>query len=128
MALRMAWLVLIGWWFSAIWVAIAWLALLLGFTESAGMQMLVELPRLVRLRAPDDRRRDIVDDTLFRLEESLLIQRPLVLRLLYVVAVGWWLSIIWAVVAWLGSLSLQTRPAPLTMFMRLPAVMTLRRY
>lgn len=127
-ALRLVWLVFAGWWLSALWVAIAWLAILLSTTLPAGFWMIAHLPLIVSLKLPGEEWHDIVEDTLARIEYSRLKQRPFVLRLLYAVTVGWWFSLGWAIVTWAKSLSSHNHPAPLMMFMRLPAVMTLRRY
>ena len=127
-ALRATWFVLAGWWLSAIWVVIAWLAILLGVTRRIGFRMIAQLPRVKNLRSPGDERCDFVEEVLERIEHSQRPQLPLIVRLIYFITIGWWLSMIWTIVAWGENLSIQRRPTALVMFMRLPAVMTLRRY
>jgi hypothetical protein len=127
-ALRLVWLVFAGWWLSALWVAIAWFSILLVVTRPAGFRMIAYLPIIVRLKPADDIQRAIVEDTLAQLAYGRLKQRPFVVRLLYCGTVGWWVSLVWAIVAWAASLSSHRQPEPMMMFMRLPAVMTLRRY
>ena len=119
---------LAGWWLSAIWVVIAWLAILLGVTRRIGFRMIAQLPRVKNLRSPGDERCDFVEEVLERIEHSQRPQLPLIVRLIYFITIGWWLSMIWTIVAWGENLSIQRRPTALVMFMRLPAVMTLRRY
>lgn len=127
-ALRMLWLIFAGWWLSAIWVGVAWVLLLIAPASPLGLRMLANLQRIVALIASDDESLDLVEDTLLRMENEHLRQRPAVARLLYTLAIGWWLSIVWSVVAWGRSLSVQTQPTTVMMFMRLPALMTLQRY
>ena len=127
-ALRIAWRIFVGWWLSALWVGAAWLAMLFVETRPAGFRMIAYLPLIVDLQRPDDDWQDIVEDTLARIECTDREQLPLILRLTFCLVVGWWLSLGWAAAAWAVNLSAQPHQAPLMMFMRLPTVMTLRRY
>lgn len=127
-SLRMIWLILAGWWLSAIWVGLAWVLLLVVPASPLGMRMLAHLHRIVALKAPEDESLDLVEDTLQRMESSTVSQYPTAVRLLYTLIIGWWFSIIWSAVAWIRSLSIQTRPMAVVMFTRTPSVMTLRRY
>jgi uncharacterized membrane protein YccF (DUF307 family) len=127
-ALRLVWLAFAGWWLSALWVIMAWLAILLAVTLPAGFWMIARLPFVVSLKPAGDEFRGVVEDTLSRIQHSRLTQRPFVPRLLYCIIVGWWFSLGWAIVAWANCLSAHQQPKHLMMFMRLPAMMTLRRY
>ena len=127
-ALRLVWLSFAGWWLSALWVVIAWVAILLGITQPAGFWMIAHLPLIVNLKPPSEECHAIVADTLTQMTKSQRQQRPFFPRLLYCIAVGWWLSLGWALIAWARSLSSHKQREPLLMFMRLPAIMTLRRY
>jgi uncharacterized membrane protein YccF (DUF307 family) len=127
-ALRMVWLAFAGWWLSALWVAIAWLAILLVVPLPTGFRIIAHLPLAVSLKRPGDERYDVVKNTLARIEHGRLRQRPFIVRLVYFIVVGWWFSIGWIIVAWGASLLPRSQPAALMIFMRLPAVMTLRRY
>lgn len=126
--LRMIWLLMVGWWLSAIWVTVAWLSMILFPGSAVGLRMLAHVPRVVALKAPQPHNLQLVQEAASRLEHSRTSQRPAVVRLVYTLAIGWWFSMIWSVVAWFRSLSLHTRPTATTMFVRVPAVMTLRRY
>lgn len=127
-ALRLAWLMVAGWWLSAIWLAIAWLSILLIVTRPAGLRMIAYLPSIISLKPPNDAYHSIITETLARLEDNHATQRPFVSRLLYSLAIGWWLSIGWTALAWGQSLSHRNETRTITMLMRLPAVMTLQRY
>jgi uncharacterized membrane protein YccF (DUF307 family) len=49
-------------------------------------------------------------------------------RALYFIFVGWWLSGLWIVVAWLLSVTILGLPLAIMMYNRLPAITTLHRY
>lgn len=54
-------------------------------------------------------------------------QRSWIIRLIYFIFVGWWLSLIWSNVAWLLCVIIIGLPFGIWMLNRLPAVTTLMR-
>jgi uncharacterized membrane protein YccF (DUF307 family) len=56
-----------------------------------------------------------------------LPQHVWLIRLLYFVLIGWWFSLLWAIVAWIISATVIGLPVGIWMFNRLPAVTTLMR-
>ena len=127
-SLRMIWLAFAGWWLSLIWVVAGWLCLMLTPRNPTGLRMLGNMARIVAFRVPGEDCEGLVNETLWRLEHSGLPQRSLAVRLVYTVLIGWWLSLLWLVLAWGDSLSIDRRPTGVARFMRLPHIMTLRRY
>jgi hypothetical protein len=55
-------------------------------------------------------------------------QRPLLMRAVYFVLVGWWLGAFWMSAAWLIGLLIITLPLSIWMMNRVGGVMTLLRY
>ena len=118
------WFIFVGWWLSAIWIAVAWLLIVLVVTMPIGLVMLNKLPMIVSLR-PETTRFTVQDS---RLRETNLEQYPLLLRVVYGVLIGWWLSLLWMGVAWMVCATIIGIPLGIWMFNRVPAITTLRRY
>lgn len=127
-SLRMIWFAFVGWWLSAIWAIAAWLCILFMPSRTLGLRMLGGSTWIMALRVPGADCDAVVADTLQRLQDDRIQQHRTLPRLLYAVVIGWWLSFIWLVIAWGRSLSIQCRPSGQASFMRLPRVMTLRKY
>ena len=127
-ALRMVWLVFAGWWLSIAWVLVAWLCVLIVPLTGFGLTMLANITRVAAFRSPGDECHSILSATLWRLDNVHTLQRPVLLRLLYALSIGWWLSLLWAILAWAESLSIDRRPSGVARFMRLPRFATLQRY
>ena len=122
------WFVFIGWWLSAIWIAVAWFLIALVVTMPIGLMMINALPKIASLREPSREFRPTIQGTITRVETSSLQQYPFLLRAVYFVVVGWWLSGIWMSVGWLASVTIVGLPVAIWMFNRVPAITTLRRY
>ena len=122
------WFVFIGWWLSAIWIAVAWFLIALVVTMPIGLMMINALPKIASLREPSREFRTTIQGTITRVETSNLQQYPFLLRAVYFVLVGWWLSGIWMSVGWLASVTIVGLPVAIWMFNRVPAITTLRRY
>lgn len=126
--ITLLWFVFIGWWLSAIWIAVAWFLVALVVTMPIGLMMINVLPKIASLREPSREFRTTIQGTITRVETSSLQQYPFLLRAVYFVLVGWWLSGIWMSVGWLASVTIVGLPVAIWMFNRVPAITTLRRY
>lgn len=122
------WFVFIGSWASGLWIAVAWLLIILVITMPIGLTMLNMVPKIASLREPTTEFRVVTDGGATRIREVAIAQRPFWLRALYFVLVGWWFSGIWLSVAWLASITLILLPLAIWMYNRVPAVTTLKRY
>ena len=118
------WFIFVGWGLSAIWIAVASLLIVSVVTMPIGLVMLNKLPMIVSLR-PETTRFTVQDS---RLRETNLEQYPLLLRVVYGVLIGWWLSLLWMGVAWMVCATIIGIPLGIWMFNRVPAITTLRRY
>ena len=125
--LRILYFVLFGWWATGIWINVAWFlnATIIGLP--LGVWMLNRVPQVLTLRPgkhvvlAHERGEKVVVRT------TGLPQRPLLVRLIYFVLVGWWLSWLWSNGAWLISVTVIGLPLGIWMFNRLPAITTLMR-
>lgn len=126
-ALRMIWLAFAGWWLSIAWVVAAWLCVIVPPFTRKGLWMFANVSRVVSLRSPGDDCQDLLDDTLFNLTAPGR-QQPLLTRIIYCLALGWWISLVWTLVAWADSVSIDRRPTGVARFMRLPRLANLWMY
>ena len=125
--LRIAYFFLFGWWATLVWINIAWLlnATIVGLP--LGVWMLNRVPQVLTLRPT---RRLVVAHTQgerVEIRTTGLPQHPWLLRLLYFIVVGWWLSFLWANAAWLISATVIGLPLGIWMFNGLPMLTTLMR-
>ncbi|HNP72129.1 MAG TPA: YccF domain-containing protein [Kouleothrix sp.] len=121
---RAIYFVLVGWWFSAIWAVLAWLLCVSVLGLPIGLYMLNRLPQVVTLK-PQRGAAMLTPTGQVVFERAR--QRPLLLRAIYFVLVGWWLSAIWIAVAWALHASIVGMLVGFWMFDRVPAIVTLAR-
>jgi uncharacterized membrane protein YccF (DUF307 family) len=126
--LTILWFVFVGWWLSAIWIGIAWLFIVLIIPMPIGLMMLNRAPRIATLRQPTSEYVVATSGTATRIQAVGVRQHPFLIRAIYFIVVGWWLSFIWIWVAWAAGLTLVGFPLSIWMLNRIPAVTTLARY
>jgi uncharacterized membrane protein YccF (DUF307 family) len=120
--LRVVWFVLVGWWLAGILSVAAWAlnATIIGLP--LGLWVINRLPLAATLRPISSRYR--VDDGTLR---PAATQHSLLLRAIYFLLIGWWLSGLWMVVAYALLLTIVGMPAAFWMYGRIGAVTTLYR-
>lgn len=120
--LRVVYFLLIGWWLGGIVTMVAWLGILTILLLPLGLWLMNRLPTIVTLRSQGQG---------FHLEDGVLVkgkhQRGFLLRAVYLIIIGWWLSGIWLGVAYALVLSLIGIPLAFWMYGRAGAVTTLYR-
>jgi uncharacterized membrane protein YccF (DUF307 family) len=120
--LRVVWFVLIGWWLTGILSAVAWglNATIIGLP--IGLWIINRLPFLATLRPVE---------SFYRVENGTVVsaveQRPLLVRAVYFLLVGWWLSGLWMGAAYIFLISIVGLPIAFWMYGRIGAVTTLFR-
>ena len=122
--IRALYFVLVGWWLSGIWAAIAWFLSITIIGLPLGLYMLNRLPQVVTLKPSRD---NLIVTPSGRLLQQDVRQRPFLLRTLYFVLIGWWLSAIWIAIAWALNASIIGMVIGFWMFDRVPALITLAR-
>ena len=115
---RALWFVLIGWWATPILVNAAWFCMVTVILAPIGIKLLNLVPTALTLLEPRSR----LDPDGGRGQHSLLV------RAVYFVFVGWWLSWIWANLAALFAVTIIGLPVAYWMFNRLPFVASLYRF
>jgi uncharacterized membrane protein YccF (DUF307 family) len=120
--IRALYFVLVGWWLSGIWAVVAWLLSVTIIGLPFGLYMLNRLPQVVTLR-PNQSTLMLTESG--RVVEVPVRQRPFLLRAIYFVLVGWWLSLLWVELAWLASALIFGLPLGFLMFERVGTIATL---
>jgi uncharacterized membrane protein YccF (DUF307 family) len=122
--IRALYFVLFGLWFSGIWAAVAWVLCVTIVGLPFGLWMLNRLPQVVTLKPS---RSDLVITTTGRVLERDVPQAPFLLRAIYFLLIGWWLSALWIAVAWALCASIVGMVFGFWMFNRTPAIVSLAR-
>jgi len=120
--LRVIWFVLVGWWLTGVLSVVAWAfnATIIGLP--LGLWIINRLPLAATLR-PSNSRYTVENGVL----RSGVEQHPLLLRAIYFILIGWWLSGLWMVVAYALLLTIVGMPGAFWMYGRIGAVTTLYR-
>lgn len=125
---QVLWFLFIGWWAGLIWVNIAWLFMLTIVGIPLGVKMLNKVPKIFALRDPDP---GLVitktGDVTVVSVGGQVPQRNTVIRAIWFLLVGWWLSFLWINIAYLACLTIIGLPLGFWMFDKTPAVVSLRR-
>ena len=114
---RALWFVVVGWWLTPILVNVAWLLNVTIILIPLGIKLINLVPTALTLAEP----RSLEDS-----DESS--QHSLLVRAVWFVFVGWWLSWLWANVAAFLAVTVIGLPIAIPMFNRLPYVTSLYRF
>jgi uncharacterized membrane protein YccF (DUF307 family) len=126
--LRILYFLLFGWWFTGVWINVAWVLNVIIVGLPLGLWMLNRVPQVLTLKAvPSFLETSLRDGQFVYVKTTGVPQRSFVVRAIYFVFIGWWLSLIWSNVAWLLCAIILGLPLGIWMLNRLPAVTTLMR-
>ncbi|MCU4742215.1 YccF domain-containing protein [Halobacteria archaeon AArc-m2/3/4] len=115
---RAIWFVFVGWWLTPIVINLAWVLNVTVILLPIGIKLINLVPTVLTLKEP----RSVVDPVASRGQPSLVI------RAVYFVFVGWWLSFLWANVAALLAITVIGLPVAIWLINRLPYVTSLYRF
>jgi uncharacterized membrane protein YccF (DUF307 family) len=127
--LRVIWFLVVGWWASGVAIVVAYALMLTIVLIPLGIWVLHRVPQIQTLR---DRTREF--ETLYsgdgstQIRQTVIAQRPVLIRAIWFVLVGFWLTAIWLSVAWLLSVLILTLPISIIMIDRAPGILTLQRH
>jgi uncharacterized membrane protein YccF (DUF307 family) len=126
---RAIWFILVGWWLTAIVIVLAYaLAItVLGLPFAFALFNRIPAFLTLRRRTKTYQVETNAEGTRY-LTSKNVAQRPLLLRAIWFILVGWWFGLIWMVLAYALCILIVTMPFGLAMFNRVGAVMTLMRY
>jgi uncharacterized membrane protein YccF (DUF307 family) len=114
---RAVWFLFVGWWLTPIVVNLAWLCNATVVLIPVGITLINVVPTTLTLAES----RDLS-------EEGGGAQHSLLVRAVYFVFVGWWLSFVWANVASAFAVSVIGLPVAIWMFNRLPYATSLYKF
>jgi hypothetical protein len=126
---RVLWFLFLGLWLGWIATCVGYVLCLTVIGLPLGLAVLNRLPQIMTLRAPSTALQVSSRGGVTVLGLGTR-QRPFLVRAVYFLLIGWWLSFFWLALAWLLAIFWIfgiTAAAAFLMFDRLPAVMTLRR-
>jgi len=127
--IRVLYFIFIGWWLTGLWINVAWVlnATIIGLP--LGLLMINRVPQVLTLKPMKQAVTAHVDKNghLVNIRTTGLPQHHWLLRLIYFLIVGWWVSFLWANVAWILCITIIGLPFGIMMFNMLPAVTTLMR-
>jgi uncharacterized membrane protein YccF (DUF307 family) len=112
---RALWFVFVGLWVGQIWLLLAWLLNLTVIGLPLGLWMLSRMPQVMTLRPAPSRPPSVATSS----SASLLV------RAVYFVLIGWWVSFLWMQFAWLAAFMVIGLPLSFQMFERVGTVMTM---
>ena len=125
---RIVWYLFAGWWVTGIAMAIAWVAGITIVGLPLSFYIVNRIPTTLTLRPRRERYALVTgDDGITRYQRIATEQTSFLLRLAYFIVVGWWLSGMWMVAAYLLMLTIVGIPLGMMMVNRLPFVFSLHR-
>jgi uncharacterized membrane protein YccF (DUF307 family) len=120
--LRIIWFVAVGWWLSGIWTVVAWVLCVTIIGLPIGLMMLNSLPQVTTLRA---RNVQTVVDAQGAVSVVTTPQYNFLIRAVYFLLVGWWLSALWLIAAWAMGSTIIGLAISFWMVDRVPAILVL---
>lgn len=121
---QLLWTLFIGLWLGEVWAAIGWVLVVSIVGMPLGIAMLNKLPQVVSLRK---REQYVVAYEDGRRTETRAPQVNIVLRILYFIFIGWWLSALWIEASFALIASFIGMPLGIWMLDRVPAIVSLKR-
>lgn len=125
---RIVWYILIGWWLSGFAIALGWFLAITIIGLPLAFWIFNRIPAIMTLRGRTLVYEESTQDGIAYLQGRTHEQRPLIIRALYFVFIGWWLGGLWMFLAWVISLPIITLQIGIWMMNRIGGVMTLLRY
>jgi uncharacterized membrane protein YccF (DUF307 family) len=123
--LRVIWFFVLGWELTGIWILIAWALNITVLGLPLGLWMIDRVPQVLTLKMRSGTYVVSVENGRSRFVAAR--QPPFIIRSLYFVLFGWWLSLIWAAVAWILCATIIGLPIGVVMLNTLPFITTLHR-
>ncbi|HLI71933.1 MAG TPA: hypothetical protein VKV19_19445 [Ktedonobacteraceae bacterium] len=136
---RAIYFVFVGWWLGFWCLEIGFLLCMLIFTLPLGLMILNRLPQIMTLKPSAQAVQTKVNVTSavgaagvtnavsVDVSVTAVQQRPILIRAIYYIFVGWWVGYIWASLAYFMCLTILGLPLGIVMLNYLPVVLTLRR-
>lgn len=125
---RIVWYFLVGWWITGIAMAVAWFAAIVLIGLPLSFWLVNRIPTMLTLRP---RRQEYLvvtgADGLISVKRLATQQTNALLRVVYFVLIGWWLSALWMLASYVLMLTILGIPLGMMMVNRVPFVFSLHR-
>lgn len=126
--LQILWFAFVGIWLGQAWMVVAWIFMVTIVGIPIGIGMLNMLPKVMALREPPRLVRVTgYANGGYSQQEIARPQINIIVRAIYFLLVGWWLSALWMEAAYALCLTVIGLPIGFWMFDSVPAVLSLRR-
>ena len=122
--IQLLWFAFVGWWAGQIWIAIAWALMVSIIGIPFAVIMLNMIPQVIALRGQTGL---VVKSVGGKTVVADVPQYNLLIRAIYFVLIGWWLSGLWMQAAYFLCLTIIGLPLGFWMFDLVPAIVSLRR-
>jgi uncharacterized membrane protein YccF (DUF307 family) len=117
--LRTLYFLFIGWWFSLIWTTVAWAFCLSLIGIPTGLWM---IDRLAQVTTLGHHSKDFLVNSSSEVTSVEMKKKTFLVRAIYFVLIGWWLSAFWFALAWVLCVSVLGLPLGGWMIERAPAI------
>ena len=125
---RAVWYVFVGWWLSGFAILLGWALAVTIIGLPVAFAIFNRIPAVMTLRGRRVTYEASVKDGVTYVKGRNPDQRPMWMRAVYFVLVGWWLGLVWMIASWFIGLLIITLPLSIWMMNRVGGVMTLLRY
>jgi uncharacterized membrane protein YccF (DUF307 family) len=122
------WFFFIGWWAGLIAIGLAWLLNITIIGLPLGLPILNSIPMIIGLQQPTRVITSTNQGGQVNIDSHGLNQINIILRTIYFLLIGWWISLVWLLVAYCFSATILLLPIGLLMFHYAPFLTTLKRY
>lgn len=118
LVVRAIYFLLVGWWLTGLWIGVAWALNTSIVGLPFGIKMVNMTPKVLTLKESSEEV-DVIGGS---------DQPSIVVRAIYFVLIGWWLSLLWMGLAYVVSLTIVGLPVGIKMFNYLPKITSLYNY
>lgn len=125
--IQILWFAFIGWWLTEIWITAAWLFMVTIIGIPFGVLMINKVPFILALRGESEDLLVTYDGHQTRVSPAHRSQHNIILRAIYFIFIGWWLSAIWMQIAYFVCMTIIGLPIGFWMFDKTPALLSLHR-
>ena len=123
--IRVIWFFVLGWELTGVWIVVAWILNVTIIGLPLGLWMMNRVPQVLTLKSRPGAWEIDLESGRSRYVEAR--QLPWLIRLPYFILIGWWLSLLWAALAWFLCVTIIGLPLGVLMLNGLPGVTTLQR-
>jgi uncharacterized membrane protein YccF (DUF307 family) len=126
--LQILWFLFIGIWLGQAWMVVAWFFMITIIGIPIGVAMINVLPKVIALREPTHQVLVSTTGSGHIVRRDVEVEQVnIILRAIYFLLIGWWLSALWMEVAYAICLTIIGLPIGFWMFDRVPAILSLKR-